>query len=169
MAAPSTSSDGMQAQGPLVIIGGHEDKEAKRTILKQIARRIGDGKLVICTVASHQPDGYFEAYQKAFADLGVQDLVELYVGERPETLSKAVSAALDGATGVFFTGGDQLRISSQIGDTPVERRVREIHAAGGVIAGTSAGASVMSDTMWCVVPAPKATRSAISTWLLASA
>ena len=49
--------------------------------------------------------------------------------------------------GVFFTGGDQLRISSQIGDTPVERRVRDIHAAGGVIAGTSAGASVMSDTM----------------------
>jgi cyanophycinase len=52
-----------------------------------------------------------------------------------------------GAAGIFFTGGDQLRISSQIGDTPIERMVREIHERGGVVAGTSAGASVMSDTM----------------------
>ncbi|HEY0436351.1 MAG TPA: cyanophycinase, partial [Phenylobacterium sp.] len=49
--------------------------------------------------------------------------------------------------GVFFSGGDQLRIASQIGDTPIERKVRQIHQAGGVIAGTSAGASVMSETM----------------------
>jgi cyanophycinase len=135
------------ATGPLVIIGGHEDKDGERLILKQIAQRLGDGKLVIATVASHQPNGYFETYQKAFGALGVTHLVELYVDERPETLSDHVHAALDGAAGVFFTGGDQLRISSQIGDTPVERRVREIHRAGGLIAGTSAGASVMSDTM----------------------
>ena len=51
------------------------------------------------------------------------------------------------AAGLFFTGGDQLRISSQIGDTPIEEMVRAIHRRGGVIAGTSAGASVMSDTM----------------------
>jgi hypothetical protein len=55
---------------------------------------------------------------------------------------------LEGAAGaVFFTGGDLLRISRQIGDTEIERRVRAIFDAGGVIAGTSAGASVMSDTM----------------------
>ncbi|WP_395671760.1 cyanophycinase [Phenylobacterium sp.] len=135
------------AAGPLVIIGGHEDKDGERLILKEIAQRLGDGKLVIATVASHEPDGYFEAYQKAFGALGVTHLVELYVEERPETLSDHVQEALDGAAGVFFTGGDQLRISSQIGDTPVERRVREIHRAGTLIAGTSAGASVMSDTM----------------------
>jgi cyanophycinase len=74
-------------------------------------------------------------------------MAELYVHDRAETLDGEVVRALDGAGGVFFTGGDQLRISSQIGDTPVERRVREIHETGGVIAGTSAGASVMSDTM----------------------
>src|SRR6201999_2503335 len=75
------------------------------------------------------------------------DLVELYVEDRAETLESKALEALQGAAGVFFTGGDQLRISSQIGDTPVERAVRAIHAQGGVIAGTSAGASVMSDTM----------------------
>ncbi|HYF07616.1 MAG TPA: cyanophycinase, partial [Acetobacteraceae bacterium] len=79
--------------------------------------------------------------------LGVTGLKELYVNERSETLDPEKLALLDGAAGVFFTGGDQLRISSQLGDTPIEKRVREIHKAGGVIAGTSAGASAMSDTM----------------------
>lgn len=133
--------------GPLVIIGGHEDKDGERLILKEIAKRLHGGRLVIATVASHEPAGYFDTYKSAFADLGVTDLVEFYVEERIETLGEDALQCLDGAAGVFFTGGDQLRISSQIGDTPVERRVREIHAKGGLIAGTSAGASVMSDTM----------------------
>ncbi|MBU3077530.1 cyanophycinase [Sphingomonas quercus] len=133
--------------GPLVIIGGHEDKEGKKRILREIAERVKGGKLVIATVASHEPEGYFDAYRKAFADLGTDNLVELYVHERGETLEHETSAIFEGAAGIFFTGGDQLRISSQIGDTPVEKMVREIHRRGGVVAGTSAGASVMSETM----------------------
>lgn len=136
-----------RAGGPLIIIGGHEDKEGDKVILKEVARRLKGGKLVIATVASHQPEGYFESYQKAFGELGAHDLVELYVEDRSETLEEEALGCLSDAAGVFFTGGDQLRISSQIGDTPVERKVREIHARGGVIAGTSAGASVMSETM----------------------
>jgi cyanophycinase len=54
---------------------------------------------------------------------------------------------LEGASGVFFTGGDQLKITSQIGDTPTFTRIQEIFEQGGIIAGTSAGASVMSETM----------------------
>jgi cyanophycinase len=133
--------------GPLIVVGGHEDKTGERIILREIASRLKGGRLVIATVASHQPEGYFEAYRTAFEGIGVTDLVELYVAERLETLESDAVDRLDGAAGVFFTGGDQLRISSQIGDTPVERRVREIHSGGGVIAGTSAGASVMSETM----------------------
>jgi cyanophycinase len=133
--------------GPLIIIGGHEDKEGDKLILEEVARRLNGGKLVVATVASHQPEGYFEAYQEAFGAFGVTEMVELYVHDRAETLDEAALGTLEDAAGVFFTGGDQLRISSQIGDTPIERRVREIHARGGVIAGTSAGASVMSDTM----------------------
>jgi cyanophycinase len=133
--------------GPLIIIGGHEDKGGKRLILKEVARRVQGGRLVIATVASHEPEGYFTTYQKAFEGLGVGELVELYVHDRAETLSGPALAVLEDAAGVFFTGGDQLRISSQIGDTPVERAVRELHARGGLVAGTSAGASVMSETM----------------------
>ncbi len=133
--------------GPLIVIGGHEDKEGDRVILRAVAERIRGGKLVLATIASRQPEGYLESYQKAFADLGVTDLVELYVNDRGETHDEGKLSVFDGAAGVFFSGGDQLRIASQIGDTPIERRVREIHEAGGLIAGTSAGASVMSETM----------------------
>ena len=140
-------SDGKGAEGPLIIIGGHEDKEGDKVILKAVAERLNGGRLVLATIASHAPDGYFETYQKAFAPLGVTDLVELYVEDRAETHDDEKLALLDGAAGVFFTGGDQLRISSQIGDTPIEERIRRIWREGGVLAGTSAGASVMSDTM----------------------
>jgi cyanophycinase len=133
--------------GPLLIIGGHEDKTGERIILKTLAELMKGGRLVVATVASHEPEGYFDGYREALASLGLTDLVELYVEERSDASARAALATLDGAAGVFFTGGDQLRISSQIGDTPIERRVREIHARGGLIAGTSAGASVMSETM----------------------
>ena len=137
----------MADRGPLLIIGGHEDKEGDKRILSALARLLDGGKLVLATVASHEPDGYFEAYRQAFEGLGVTDLVELYVNERSDSGSKEALDRLDGAAGVFFTGGDQLRISSQIGDTAIERRIHEIHRGGGVIAGTSAGAAVMSETM----------------------
>ncbi|QDZ06790.1 cyanophycinase [Sphingomonas panacisoli] len=133
--------------GPLIVIGGHEDKEGDKAILQEVAARLDGGKLVIATVASHEPEGYFDAYQKAFAALGVTDLVELYVNDRDETRSPKNLDLLRDAAGIFFTGGDQLRISSQIGDTPIEEMVRAIHDSGGVVAGTSAGASVMSETM----------------------
>lgn len=134
-------------RGPLIIIGGHEDKEGRRTILREVARFVGEGKLVVATVASHEPEGYFDTYKKAFADLGVTNLVELYVTERAESHDPNTLEPLKDAAGIFFTGGDQLRISSQIGDTPIERLVREIHARGGLVAGTSAGAAVMSEIM----------------------
>lgn len=133
--------------GTLIIIGGHEDREGDRTILREVARRVRGGKLVLATVASHQPEGYFNEYQKAFADFDVGDLVELYVEERLEAEKDDKLRLFDDAAGVFFSGGDQLRITSQIGDTGIESKVRTIFERGGLIAGTSAGASVMSETM----------------------
>ncbi|KQW66983.1 cyanophycinase [Phenylobacterium sp. Root77] len=137
----------MSRPGPLFIIGGGEDKEGDREILGAIAKRLAGQKLVIATIASHRPEGYFRTYREVFAELGVTDTTELYLEDRAQSADPETLAALEGAAGVFFTGGDQLRISSQIGDTPIERKIRDIHAAGGLMAGTSAGASVMSDTM----------------------
>jgi cyanophycinase len=137
----------MPENGVLIAIGGGEDREGARTILKQVCKRLNGGVLVLATVASREPEGYVEMYEKAFADLGVTELRELYVNERHETNDPEKLALFEGAAGVFFTGGDQLRISSQIGDTPIEARVREVLERGGVVAGTSAGASMMTETM----------------------
>ena len=138
--------------GALIIIGGGEDKTGDREILKAVAERARGGRLVIATVASHEPDGYFEAYKDAFEPLGITDLVELYVNSRRDALKPEVCEILTGASGVFFTGGDQLRIASQIGDTPIEHAIKELYANGGVVAGTSAGASAMSETMLVAGP-----------------
>jgi cyanophycinase len=138
-----------ERKGPLIIIGGHEerDPEGKRTILKEIAKRVSGGKLVLATIASHKPEGYFDEYQRAFEGLGIGELVELYLEERSEAEAEDKLKILDDAAGIFFSGGDQLRITSQLGDTPIEKRVLALHQRGGVIAGTSAGATAMSETM----------------------
>jgi cyanophycinase len=136
-------------KGCLIIIGGHEDRDpnGERAVLREVAKHVHGGKLVLATVASHRPEGYFEEYEKAFADLGLGDLVELYVEERSRAGDRDKLSVLDDAAGIFFSGGDQLRITSQIGDTGIEAKVRALYERGGVVAGTSAGASVMSETM----------------------
>ena len=145
-------------EGSLIIIGGHEDKTGDMAILKTVAQRLDGGRLVIATIASSEPGGYFETYQKAFGALGVANLVELYVENRSETYKQDKLALLEGAAGVFFSGGDQLRISRQIGDTPIEARIRAIWREGGVLAGTSAGASIMSETMMVCGPSAETPR-----------
>jgi cyanophycinase len=143
------ADDERRRKGTLIIIGGGEERDPKkdRDILREVARHVRGGKLVLATVASHQPEGYFDEYEKAFGDLDVGELVELYVEDRNEASDREKLSVLDDAAAIFFSGGDQLRITSQIGDTGIEAKVRAIFDRGGVIAGTSAGASVMSDTM----------------------
>lgn len=136
-------------RGSLIVIGGHEDKHGDRVILREVARRAGpDGKVVVATVASSEPELYWEEYQRAFRALGVRHVHHLDVRTRAEAKSERAVRVLEGATVVFFTGGDQLRITSELGDSPVYHRLCEIYTdEGGTIAGTSAGASMMCETM----------------------
>ena len=132
----------------LIIIGGKEDRNADKVILREVARRVGSGKLVVSTVAMPgNTSDLFDQYEKAFRSLGVKHLYKLEINNREEAVQENKVRILDGAKAVFFTGGDQMRITSQIGDTAVFQRIQEIYAEGGVIAGTSAGAAVMSETM----------------------
>ena len=148
--AHKTSSlrpEGTRGKGTLIIIGGHEDHDGEREILREVAKHVRNKRLVLSTIASHKPEGYLEKYQATFADLGVTEVTELYVEDRSEAAMEEKLSALDRVEAVFFSGGDQLRITSQIGDTAIEQRIHEIFQNGGLIAGTSAGASMMADTM----------------------
>lgn len=135
----------------LIIIGGKEDRSNDKVILREVARRVGSGKLVVTTVAmSGETNSLFEEYEKAFRSLGVKHLYKLEINNRKEATLESKAKILDDATGVFFTGGDQVKITSQIGDSLIFERIRKIYSEGGVIAGTSAGAAVMSETMLVV-------------------
>jgi cyanophycinase len=131
----------------LLIIGGNENKEGHRPILEELARRAGSGALIVATLATEEPQEQWEQYQKLFRDMGVRRVVHLDARRREELLENPRTELLDGANVVFFAGGDQLKITSKFGGTELCDRVRKLYEDGGTIAGTSSGASVMSETM----------------------
>lgn len=133
--------------GTLIIIGGHEDREGDKVILKEVAERAGRKPVVLVAAASEEPEELFKEYRKAFGDLGVKEVIPLRVATRGEALDEAAAEPVKRAGAVFFTGGDQLRLTSQLGDTPVFQAIQQHYRDGGTVAGTSAGASVLSDTM----------------------
>lgn len=135
------------SRGPLFVIGGHEDKDGSRQILAAIAAELGEGTLVIATIASAKREGYFEAYCEGFAPLGIGRLVELYLDDREQARDPARARMIDQAGGIFFTGGDQSRLMKLAEDTPIASAIRALHERGGLIAGTSAGASAQGETM----------------------
>ncbi len=136
-------------KGSLVIVGGAEDKFGESEILKRIAAVSGgkDARLVILTTATERPEAVGREYRKAFERLGIKEIEVLNIDSRDEANDPANVKKLRESTGVFFTGGDQLRITSILGGTEVYRALHEAFAAGAAIAGTSAGASAMSSTM----------------------
>ncbi|HEV2856062.1 MAG TPA: cyanophycinase [Thermoanaerobaculia bacterium] len=138
---------GKKKQGTLIIIGGAEKKDPERKILKEVARQANGGKLVVATVATEEPEEVWKEYRKIFQEIGVTKIDHLDVRIREEATSEDRVKILKGAKVVFFTGGDQLKITSQLGDSAVYQTVEKIFQEGGTVAGTSAGASVMSETM----------------------
>jgi cyanophycinase len=134
--------------GTLVIIGGHEDREGEKVVLQEVVRKAGKKKVVVVTTASEEAsDELFETYRRAFTALGVEVVSHVGADTREEALTDKAAEPLQRAACVFLTGGDQLRLTSQLGDTPVFQAIRKVYDEGGVVAGTSAGASVLSDTM----------------------
>lgn len=135
------------AQGTLIIIGGHEEREGDAVILRAVAERVKDGKLVVATLATSEPEETYQEYRRAFTGLGVKQIEHLDVPRREDLLRNPRPEIMEGASAVFFTGGGQLRITTQFGGTQLCEQIQEFYRKGGTIAGTSAGASVMSDTM----------------------
>lgn len=131
----------------LIAIGGHENKVDTSAILEEIARRIGSGKLVITTVATRDPDSLFEECRRALREHGIKQPAHLKLESRHDACDEDKARMLDNAKGVFFIGGDQLKITSQVGDTLVFKRIADIYNEGGLIVVASSGASAMCETM----------------------
>jgi len=133
----------------LVIIGGAEDKEGECQILREFVRRAGGTKarIVIMTAATELPREVGQNYIRVFERLGAENVRIIDTETREDASSSTALEAVGKATGVFFTGGEQARITSILKDTELDTAIHKRCAEGIVIGGTSAGAAVMPDVM----------------------
>lgn len=144
--APATDGG---APGPVMVIGGAEDKMGERVILSRFAELAGgqEAHIVVISTASSLGDAATDLYRHIFKRLGVNSVTGLRPETRDEANDEKTVDALRHATGIFMTGGNQLRLSSVIGGTRLGAAMLEAHGRGVVVAGTSAGASAVATHM----------------------
>jgi cyanophycinase len=137
------------AEGTVIVIGGAEDKVRDRLILGRFVALAGglDATVVVVSSASSLGAEAAERYRRVFGELGVPHVRPIHAATRAQANDEASVLALRDATGVFLTGGNQLRLASTIAGTRLAEAILERFRHGAVVAGTSAGASAMSTHM----------------------
>jgi cyanophycinase len=135
--------------GPVMVIGGAEDKLRHKAILSRFARFAAgaEGHVVVISTASSLGEEATERYRELFSGLGIGRVSGLHPEERAEANDPAVTRLLAEATGVFLTGGNQSRLTQVVGGTKLADALLLAHDRGVVLAGTSAGASAMASHM----------------------
>jgi cyanophycinase len=137
-----------QDRGFIVPIGGGEDKVKEMQIHRKFLELSGDSDadiVVIPTASRLESTG--PDYNEIFRELGAGQVEFLPIESREDCDNPAYVEMLRRATGIFMTGGNQLRLSTILGGTLVAQTIRRRNAAGIPVAGTSAGASIMSEHM----------------------
>lgn len=144
---PSKIPEG-ETRGWIVPIGGAENKENDRHILERFVRVSGgnDANIVIIPTASRMHETG-PRYEKLFADIGAAQVTTMDFDTRRDCQEPGRLNRLAEATGIFFTGGNQLRLTTLLGGTPVAKLIRVRNAHGVAVGGTSAGASILSEHM----------------------
>lgn len=133
----------------LIIIGGGEDKKTDKEILKEVVRLSGgnDSRISVVTTATNFPLEVGDEYKRLFYDLGVDKVDTINIVDRREANRRQLAKGIEDKDCIFFVGGDQLRISSILGGTNFHHSLIKQMESGAIIAGTSAGASMMSEIM----------------------
>ena len=143
----SKVADGRQ-RGWIIPIGGAEEKDNAPAILKRFVQLAGGDRADIVVVpTASQMRGTGVRYERLFAALGAERVTAIDFDTRRDAEEGGRLKRLQQATGVFFTGGNQLRLSTLIGGTSIAKTVRALNAAGVPVAGTSAGAAFISEHM----------------------
>ena len=134
------------ARTSLLIIGGAEDKVGRSVVLRRFVRLAGGrrARVVVVPTASAFAEEAVAAYRHVFTRLGVGSVEAVDPGSRAAASDPDLVAQVDAATGVFMTGGNQLKLSQYVVGTPLGEAILRAHRRGAVVAGTSAGASIMS-------------------------
>ena len=135
--------------GTVIVIGGAEDKVRDRLILGRFVALAGgrDAKIAVISTASSMGPEAGERYRSIFTELGAAAVIPLHAVTRTQANDEHIARQVRDASGVFMTGGNQLRLSSMIGGTRLADAIMTRFQAGSVVAGTSAGASAVSSHM----------------------
>lgn len=134
----------------LIPIGGNEERSADSDIFRMMVDLAGGprAKVVVVPTASQTPDERARDYEALFSAFGPESIETVHIGERSDAASPGLAGVIHDATLFMFGGGDQLRLSSMIGGTPMHEALLERYRRGGcVVAGTSAGAAVLPEAM----------------------
>ena len=135
-------------QGPVMPIGGGEDKDADggKEVLQRFVDLAGGKKarIVVVPTASKIPEEMGQQYVEVFLGLGAKSVEILDIREREDANSDASVQLLHGASGIFITGGAQSRLVALMAGTLAMECIRMRNADGVVVAGTSAGASIVA-------------------------
>jgi cyanophycinase len=137
------------AAGVLMAIGGAEDKLGDKAVLARFVRLAGgeSARVLVVSTASSLGDEITDLYRAVFAELGVTQVEALRPRTREQAEQPAPVAAVERASGIFLTGGNQLRLTMVVGGTAMGRALTEAYVRGAVVAGTSAGASAIAEHM----------------------
>lgn len=133
----------------LLVIGGAEDKRRRVTVLRRFVTLAGgrSARIVVIPTASSLAEEAVEVYRSVFTRLHAGGTTQVNPATRAESADPAFVDAIDQATAVFVTGGNQLRLGQLIVGTPLHDAIVRAYERGAVIAGTSAGASILSQFM----------------------
>jgi cyanophycinase len=140
---------GIATAGPVMVIGGAEDKLRDKTILARFAKLAGgaEGHVVVISTASSLGDAATDVYRELFLGLGLGRVTGLRPEERAEADDPAAAASVTQASGIYLTGGNQSRLASVVAGTRLGDALFLARDRGVVLAGTSAGASAMASHM----------------------
>lgn len=136
-----------KSRGYVIPIGGAEAKRKDPDILERFVDLCGGKEariLVIPTASLLDETG--PQYQDLFEDMGAKSVC-IPIENRDDCYVDETLLTLEKATGIFITGGNQLRLSTILGGTPVARAIRRLNVEGVHMAGTSAGAAIISEHM----------------------
>ncbi len=135
-------------RGWIVPIGGAENKENDRHILQRFLEVSGgdDADIVVIPTASRMHETG-PRYERLFDELGAKRVTVMDFDTRRDCREAGRLRRMEEATGIFFTGGNQLRLTTLLGGTPVAKLIRTRNAQGVTVGGTSAGASILSEHM----------------------
>lgn len=135
-------------QGCLVLIGGAEDKIYDKVVLQSALATNNAKSIVVIPTASYRYANELGVeYTDVFRNLGASRIDVLDIRKSEEAREERHVEKVKQADLIFFTGGDQLRLSEILNHTPVLDTIRKRHLEGATIAGTSAGAAAASDPM----------------------